>query len=205
MRYVRLIVAAMLWLGLSPAILCSADEPITTVTLTLDAPVVNHGDKLGGKVVLTPAPAADTKIQLRWTDSFNRLVAQIELPAAAGATEVKFTLPTDADLTMANRLQASLVLPAPAVPAPAPAAPAPSVVEFIVTPAYSPWDDYQTIMYYAYNENQQDRLRDIGINAGMNQARSRILDATNQKTRIWWGHDYRYYCEQILSDVYAEY
>jgi len=58
-------------------------------------------------------------------------------------------------------------------------------------------------MYYAYDEHQQPELRKLGITGGMNQSRRRLLDES--ATKVWWGHGYRYYCEQILSDVYAEY
>src|SRR5262249_14779724 len=65
--------------------------------------------------------------------------------------------------------------------------------------------DYQIMMYYAYKPEFQDRLRELGINAGMNMRPSRLLDATSEKTKIWWGHGYRFYGEQILTEIYAQY
>ncbi|MBI3831007.1 MAG: beta-galactosidase [Planctomycetes bacterium] len=163
--------------------------------LTLEKAALARSDKIKGKFELAAPAAANGTLVLTWTDCFGRTVAKSEQAVNAGAAEASFEISAAPALGLANTLTAELTLGEAKTSAAA---------EFVVTPDYEPWDDYQVIMYYAYKPEQQAHLRDIGITAGMNQSRSNF-EPSSRSTKVWWGAGYRYYCEQILSSVYAEY
>jgi hypothetical protein len=154
--------------------------------------------EVSGKIHLSKALSAESKVTLTWKDCFGRTAAVHEESAEAGEKDLSFEFPAAPSVGIANTLSAEIEDGSGGAKTTA-------SKEFIVTPDYEPWDDYQIIMYYAYKPEFQKRLRELGITAGMNQGTSRLLDASNDKTRIWWGYGFRFYAEQILTPIYAEY
>ena len=195
-----LLMAAALVLCATTAISRAEQSPEAPppVELKLKQLAFHRGDAISGKIVLAKALTAAGKVTLTWTDCFGRTVAVHEEVGEAGEKEMPFEFPAAPALALGNTL---LVNVADATANQTYSATQP----FIITPDYEPWDDYQVIMYYAYKPEFQSRLREVGVTAGMNQRPSRLLDETNAKTGIWWASGYRFYAEQILSEVYAEY
>ena len=167
-----------------------------SVEIHLSKNAFTRTEEISGTIRFAKPLTGAGKVVLRWTDCFGRTVFEREEPAEAGQKELPFELPAAPALGLGNTLTAELHA-GPSVSS--------ATAGFIATPDYEPWDDYQIMMYYSYKPEFQDRLRELGINSGMNQGRSRLLDASNEKTKIWWGYGYRYYAEQIMPDIYANY
>ncbi len=173
-----------------------APDATAPVELKLKQFAFTRGDEISGKIVLAKPLTGGGKVTLTWSDCFNRTVAIQEEPSDAGEKDLSFELPAAPALALANTLTVDVDDNGTKLSA---------NKTFVVTPDVEPWDDYQVIMYNSYKPEFQNRLRELGITAGMNQRPSRLLDESGEKTKIWWGYGYRFYAEQILSEVYAEY
>jgi len=162
--------------------------------MKIDDRIVTRNDILEGVVKLdAPTPAAG-EAKLTWTDSYGRTVAVETVPVRAGASELPVKLPLGRAVAMQNFLSAEVTAGGRTAKVPR--------KEFIVTPASPVWDDYTIIMYYAYRDSQQDALRDVGITAG------KLSSGGTQRTtggKIWYSHNYRFYCDQISTFFYAAY
>ena len=170
------------------------DVPPVQVSLTKNA--FTRDEAIRGTVKLAKPPADGFKLLLRWRDCFGRVVSERPLTLKPGEKEITFELPAAPAFALGNTIEAVVADAATEYSA---------ATDFIATPDFAPWDDYTIMMYYSYNPEFQPRLRELNINAGMNQRPSRLLDATNEKTKIWWGYGYRFYAEQILTEIYAQY
>lgn len=169
-------------------------KPEPRVSIALEKTELTRSDTLRGTLKVARGPNRPRKLALRWVDGFGRTVARSTKRVPEDVGQIAFSFRAAPGMCLGNRIVAETSEDVPVAEA-----------GFVVTPDPQPWDDYQVIMYYAYAPHQQPRLRDVGITGGMIQSRTRLMDTSNTPTSIWWSHGYRYYCEQILSDVYAEY
>ena len=179
--------------GEKPAV---APVVVPPVEIALSKNAFTRDEAIKGTVKLSKPLADGFHVLLRWKDCFGRIVSERPLPLKAGDKDAAFEIPAAPAFALGNTIVAELADANTTASAEA---------DFIATPDYEPWDDYTIMMYYSYNPEFQSRLRELNINAGMNQRPSRLLDATNEKTKIWWGYGYRFYAEQILTEIYAQY
>ena len=156
--------------------------------------IVTRTDTLEATLVLDKAATGPAELTLTWTDSYGRTVAVTKKEVRLAGKTLPVRLPLARAVALQNFLSAELKTAERAITFPR--------KEFIVSPEPAPWDDYQIVMYYAYDAARQAALRDVGITAGKvssGRARSR----TGGKT--WYACDYRFYCDQIATSFYASY
>ncbi len=162
--------------------------------LQIGKDIVTRGGTLQAILKLSQPLAGNGQLTLTWTDSYDRTVAVEKRRVKVNGTEVAIRLPLARAVALQNFLAAELKVGRAVVRA--------RKAEFIVTPEYARWDDYQIIMYYAYKPDQQDALRDIGITAG------KLASGETQRltgAARWYEHGYRFYCDQISTFFYASY
>ena len=151
------------------------------------------------------------ELSVKLTDSYRRTVdifkyavscEQIEQNEQNGGNKIYFDFPLEKTLTMVNYIEVifnegnnnynnSYAAP---------------VYEFIVTPDVNELDDYNIIMYYPYENQYQNNLREIGITAGQVQSGRAIPDGDSLlKANVWWRNNFRFYVDQIALEYYANY
>ncbi|MHC4717995.1 MAG: beta-galactosidase, partial [Planctomycetota bacterium] len=175
-------------------ILCTMGAAMAAEMRIGDA-IVTRKDTLRAVVRLDEPLTGPGKLTLTWADSYGRTVAVETRRVAPGRKELPVRLPLDRAVALQNFLSAEVTAGGRTVRA--------RKKEFIVTPESPVWDDYQIIMYYAYRQpGQQDALRDVGITAGKLSS-----GGTQRRTggKVWYSHDYRFYCDQISTFFYAAY
>ena len=163
-------------------------------TFQVGPEIVTRGDSLKVALKLPPGAAGEAKLQLVWTDSYGRIVADEARDVKLAGDALAFELPLARSVAMLNQLSGKLTAGGKSFDIPK--------ADFVVTPDGA-WDDYAVIMYYPYKTPQQQlALRDAGINAGQIQS-GRTQDPNG--ARHWWANDYRYYCDQIIYGFLAPY
>ncbi len=161
--------------------------------IEIDKAIVTRLDKLHAVLRWEAPLRGEGTLQLRWTDSYGRLVATENRKEQVDGTSLSFSMQLRRAVALENFLEAELTVGKQKLTT--------KRTEFIVTRA-EPWDDYQVIMYYPYRPEQQPALRDLGVTAGQIQnVASRRPDGAG----IWWKNDFRFYCDQMAYDFYAPY
>jgi hypothetical protein len=162
-------------------------------TIEVDGAVVTRNDTLKATLRLEAPMRGEGSLNLTWTDSYGRIVAAEQRKVKLNGASLEISLPLNRAVSLQNFLEASLTVGSQKLGF--------SKAEFIVTPPPD-WDDYQVIMYYPYQPDQQPALRDLGVTAGQIQnVRSRTPDGA----AIWWQNDFRFYCDQMAYEFYAPY
>ena len=184
----------MIWMMLATVLFLSAAGAPFAATVDLDDSIVTRAGSLPGRLVLPQPLEGKAKLKLTWTDSYGRTVAVEESDVEAAAGVVSFEVDLARAVALLNFIEAELVLGGQVFAAPK--------AEFIVTPLYDRWDDYQVIMYYPYERSLQGALRKVGITAGkVSGSHTRRGDGGV----AWYPWDYRFYCDQISTFFYAAY
>jgi hypothetical protein len=136
----------------------------------------------------------EAQLKLTWTDSLGRTVAVREENIKFDGQNIALTQPLTHAVTLLNFLEVQISGGGKTLKS--------AKKEFIVTPE-GKWDDYQIFMYYPYKTPaQQLALRDLGINTGQLQSGRTQQE---QGGRVWWENNYRFYCDQIAYDFFANY
>lgn len=162
-------------------------------TLEVNGAIVTRADVLKAVLKLGTPVRGQGSLDLKWTDSYGRLVAAENRPVRVEGNSLPISLPLNRALALQNFLEVELTVGKEKVGS--------GKAEFIVTPS-DKWDDYQVIIYYPYRPEQQPALRDLGVTAGQIQnVASRRPDGAG----IWWKNDFRFYCDQMAYDFYAPY
>lgn len=184
----------MIWVILAWATLVAAAGAPLAATIDPGDEIVTRADRLRGRLVLPEPLDGKAKLKLTWTDSYGRTVALEESDVQADAGIVPFEIDLAPAVALQNFIEAELSLGGRVFAAPK--------AEFIVTPEYDRWDDYQIIMYYPYERSLQRALRKVGITAGkISGTYTRRPDGA----AAWYPFDYRFYCDQISTFFYAAY
>ncbi|HUS48456.1 MAG TPA: beta-galactosidase, partial [Phycisphaerae bacterium] len=178
-----------------PIILAASAALAAGAQLQIGKDIVTRNDALRATLKLKEALRGAGRLKLTWTDCYGRTVAVVEKDVQVAGDSLAVELPLSRAVAMQNFLAAELTVGDAALRAPK--------QSFIVTPAETKWDDYQIIMYYAYNTPaQQWALRDVGITAGQIQSdRTQTPDGGKR----WWSYNYRCYCDQINHRYFAAY
>jgi len=169
-----------------------------SVIIQTNQTYIRKEDFFTGYLAVNSAIYGDGTLYIKHTDSFGRLVAEYEFSIPTEDHKVFFEIPLEKSITMLNFLEAKFAKDNIICEAP--------VYEFIVTPAVNKLDDYNVIMYYPYEKEFQENLKDIGITAGQVQSGRAMPNAeTLGKARIWWQNNFRFYVDQIALNYYANY
>jgi hypothetical protein len=161
--------------------------------LEIDNSIVTRTDSLKAVLHLGAPLHGEGSLNLKWSDSYGRLVATETRPVRVEGDALQISLPLKRALALQNFLEVELTVGGAKI--------ASNKAEFIVTPS-DQWDDYQVIMYYPYRPEQQPALRDLGVTAGQIQ---NIASRRPDGAGIWWKNDFRFYCDQMAYDFYAPY
>jgi len=77
-------------------------------TVSVDDTYVERGEPLKGKAMLRGTPPAGSVLQLRFRDSYQRVLRQEDIPVVAGQVEYPFTYQPDGFATILMRVEAAL-------------------------------------------------------------------------------------------------
>ncbi len=163
--------------------------------------LITASDNLRLRLKFSEPIHGEAGLRIVWTDTYDRTVTDEFRTVNADGDFLDFELCLERVLSVVNRLNVRLHVAGTVIEVPE--------LEFVVTPKANKLDDYNVIMYYAYPEHQE-RLREIGIVAGMIQPRRKIegeitvADPEISK-KLWVENNYGYYCDQIAVPYYATY
>ncbi len=155
--------------------------------------LVTRQNSLNAELRLPAPQKGPATLEILWSDSYGRVVADEKRSVHLEGMRVPFELPLDRAVAIQNFLALKLRTAAGIIDIPK--------TEFIVTPD-EPWDDYQVIMYYAYRLEQQPALRNLGVTAGQLQ---NLPSHRPDGGSPWWKFNFRYYCDQMAYDFFSPY
>jgi Beta-galactosidase./Beta-galactosidase trimerisation domain. len=167
--------------------------------IQLNKTYVKKEDFFGGYLSLDSGVKRNGVLTVTQSDTYGRVVDVFKFDACADGDRLYFEFPLEKTITLVNFIDVKFAADDGAVYA------APKF-EFIVTPDVCELDDYNVVMYYPYANENQNKLRDIGITAGQTQSsRAMPNDESLGKARIWWQNNFRFYVDQIALEYYANY
>ena len=153
--------------------------------LALDREVYDHGAPLTGQVHFhLPAPGP---VLLRWTDSFGRVVQEIQLPSSAsGVARQSFSFDLTRGLTFRNWIRAWID-----------GVEQTEGAQFMLSPPPNPWDDFHVISWANYPDGFYDLLRQAGVDGTIAYRDGNwdpVLD-----------NNFNFYVEQMVWEVFSIY
>ena len=153
--------------------------------ITLDREVYDSDGVLNGRVSFR-LPASGPVI-VRWVDSFDRVVQQVQLPLSSSRVAAQdFSFELSRGLTYRNWIRASVGGVEQAAAA-----------DFLLSPAPKPWVDFHVISWAHYPSGFYDLLRRAGVDgtiAYRDGNSDNVLD-----------NNFNFYVEQMVWEVFAIY
>jgi len=161
--------------------------------------LVTCNDSLNAELQMEKPFTGKAMLRVTWSDSYGRTILDKNTQVQIDGNKLSIQLPLEEAVAMQNFLELELQTENFSVKIPR--------TEFIVTPKTQKLDDYNIIMYNAYQPKFQNNLKDIGITAGQLQPENKLSGdiATSQMAREWWENNFQYYCDQISIPFYAAY
>jgi hypothetical protein len=153
--------------------------------IALDREIYDSDGVLNGRASFRlPASAPVT---VRWVDSFDRVVQQVQLPpSSSGVATQDFSFELNRGLTYRNWIRASVGGVEQAAAA-----------DFLLSPAPRPWDDFHVVSWAHYPSGFYDLLRQAGVDgtiAYRDGDSDNVLD-----------NNFNFYVEQMAWEVFAIY
>ena len=139
-------------------------------------------------------------LQVRWTDSLNRLVEDSTVPVELhDETEVHFRIDLSRAVAMQNSLHAHLAFDGADARGEVRHIEDDADASFAVQPAKTGWKDYVIIMWQPYPAKLVPALETLGINGGELMGCARGVPESLVANNVRW------YCEGLANDYYSEY
>jgi hypothetical protein len=126
-------------------------------------------------------------VQVEWADSFGRVAARTTLPPSGPATvTLPFSFNLRFGLTYVNwvRVKVNGVPQAP-------------TAKFLMSPQWTPWNDYHNIMWAHYPDGFYDLLRKSGVDATITAGDNGLSPILN--------NNFDFYVEQMAWEVFSIY
>lgn len=153
--------------------------------IALDREVADQDGVLSG--TLSFLRAATGPVEVRWMDSFGRVAGEQKLSLTGPSTvKLPFSFNMRAGLTYVNWIRVTVN-----------GVPQVATAKFMLSPAYSPWDDYHTISWAHYPDGYYDQLRSAGLDA--------IIAYTKENNDPVLDNNFKFYVEQMAWEVFAIY
>ncbi len=125
--------------------------------------------------------------QVEWTDSFGRVAARVTLPASGPATvALPFSFNLTFGLTYVNWVRVKVNGVAQAASA-----------KFLLSPRWTPWNDYHNILWAHYPDGFYDLLRKSGVDATITAGDNGLSPILN--------NNFDFYVEQMAWEVFSIY
>jgi hypothetical protein len=139
-------------------------------------------------------------LQVRWTDSLDRLVEDGTVPIElTDETEIRFSIDLSRAIAMKNDLHAHLSLDGADARGKAGHHEEDADASFVFRPANTGWKDYAIIMWQPYPEKLVPPLEKLGINGFEMIGCARGVPDSLILNNVRW------YCENNATDFYSEY
>lgn len=139
-------------------------------------------------------------LSVRWTDALGRVVDERKIPVElTDEMEAGFDLDLRRAVAMKNQLHVEFVFEGKNKKGEPDRRNERAQTSFVARPPERKWRDYTILMWQNHTREQSARLKELGINAGQYNGKSRtppdfLLD-----------NDMRWYAENIATDFYSEY
>ncbi|MGH9615300.1 MAG: beta-galactosidase trimerization domain-containing protein [Acidobacteriaceae bacterium] len=125
--------------------------------------------------------------QVEWSDSFGRVAARVMLPPSSAATvALPFSFNLRFSLTYVNWVRVKVN-----------GVPQAATAKFLVSPQWTPWDDYHNIMWAHYPDGFYGLLRKAGVDATITAGDNGLSPILN--------NNFDFYVEQMAWEVFSIY
>ncbi len=152
--------------------------------ITLDREIADQDGVLNG--TLSFLRAASGPVEVRWMDSFGRVAGEQKLSLNGPSVAASFSFNMRAGLTYVNWIRVTVN-----------GVPQVATAKFMLSPTYTPWDDYHTISWAHYPDGFYDQLRAAGLDA--------IIAYTKEDNDPVLDNNFKFYVEQMAWEVFAIY
>lgn len=154
--------------------------------ITLDRPVTNQEGALNGTLHFLRAVSGPIVVQ--WMDSFGRIAGEQQILATSpSGVAARFSFNMRPGLTYVNWIRVTVNGVSQAATA-----------KFMLSPTWTPWDDYHAISWANYPDGYYDQLRDAGVDAIIAYTKSPNFSAV-------LNNNFHFYVEQMAWEVFAIY
>jgi hypothetical protein len=161
------------------------DDAMVLARISLDREVVEQQGTLNGTLRFSRAVSGPVIVQ--WMDGFGRVVGeQPVFPKMPGQVAASFSFNMRNGLTYANWIRVTVH-----------GVPQVATARFLMSPTWTPWDDFHAIDWARYPDGYYEQLREAGVDATIayvEEDNSPVLD-----------NNFRFYVEQMAWEVFAIY
>lgn len=152
--------------------------------VTLDRELAEQEGTLNGALSFLRAVSGPVVVQ--WVDSFGRVAGEEPVRLSSSGVSGVFSFNMRAGLTYVNWIRVMVK-----------GVPQAAGAKFMLSPTYTPWDDYHTISWAHYPDGFYDQLRAAGLDA--------IIAYTKENNGPVLDNNFRFYVEQMAWEVFANY
>ena len=174
-----------------PALICLLANAAFAAEIILPGLALERSGPVPVVVRLRAPATGKGMLNLKWSDSYSRLVEDRNLAVELrDETEIGTSIDLRRAVAMKNTLHAKFVLEGRSEEA---------EIEFVASPPEREWLDYHIIMWQNHPAAAWPSLKKLGIDAGQYNGKNR------PPASFLYPSDLRWYAENIATDFYSEY